>query len=184
VSAKGPVFPVAFDELAMVEDLARLGQEGAEALAARGREIDRLGGLPHERLLACEAEGRGGTRLGGRVKTYVPWPAGRFGAVMVAVRHAERPVGLRVGRFCLRRLICQFGSFPADSVAAADNELYTHFIPLAPDFSRSQNTRNGLFKPNRTPWDPLERAHNPEVAGSNPGPLFLKERFALFHTFR
>lgn len=87
MSAKGPVFPVAFDELAMAEDLARLGQGGAEALAELGREIDRLGGLPRERLLACEAEGRHGTRLGGCVKMYVPWPAGRFGAVMVAVSH-------------------------------------------------------------------------------------------------
>ena len=102
MSAKGPVFPVAFDKLAMAEDVARLGQEGKEALAALGREIDRLGGLPRERLLACEAEGRDGTRLGGCVKTYVPWPAGRFGAVMVAVRHPERPVGLRVIAFGVR----------------------------------------------------------------------------------
>ena len=29
MNAKEPVFPVAFDELAMVEDLARLGQGGA-----------------------------------------------------------------------------------------------------------------------------------------------------------
>lgn len=102
MSAKGPVFPVAFDELAMAEDLARLGQGGAEALAALGREIDRLGGLPREQLLACEAEGRDGTRLGGCVKTYVPWPAGRFGAVMVPVSHPERPVGLRVIAFGVR----------------------------------------------------------------------------------
>ncbi len=102
MSAEGPVFPVAFDELAMVEDLARLGQGGAEALAAFGREIDRLGGLPRERLLACEAEGRDGTRLGGCVKTYVPWPAGRFGVVMVAVSHPERPVALRVIAFGVR----------------------------------------------------------------------------------
>ena len=39
MSAKGPVFPVAFDELAMIEDLARLGQGGAEALAELGREM-------------------------------------------------------------------------------------------------------------------------------------------------
>jgi hypothetical protein len=102
VSAKGPVFPVAFDELAMAEDLARLSQEGAEALASLGREIDRLGGLPRERLLACEAEGRDGTRLGGCVKTYVPWPTGRFGAVMVPVRHPERLVGLRAIAFGVR----------------------------------------------------------------------------------
>jgi len=65
MSAEGPVFPVAFDELAMAEDLARLGQAGVEALEALGRELDRLGGLPRERLMACEAEGRDGTRLGG-----------------------------------------------------------------------------------------------------------------------
>lgn len=102
MSAEGPVFPVAFDELAMAEDLARLGSAGMDAFAALGRELDRLSGLPRERLLACEAEGRDGTRLGGCVKTYVPWPAGRFGAVMVAVSHPERPIGLRVIAFGIR----------------------------------------------------------------------------------
>ncbi|MDE3024417.1 MAG: hypothetical protein KGI93_02485 [Acidobacteriota bacterium] len=96
------MFPVAFDELAMAEDCARLGHAGIAACAELGREIDRLGGLPRERLLACEAEGRDGTRLPGCVKTYVPWPAGRFGAVMVAVSHLERPVGLRVIAFGVR----------------------------------------------------------------------------------
>ena len=72
MSEKGPVFPVAFDELALAEDLARLGRAGTDAFAELGRELDRLGGLPRERLLACEAEGRDGTRLGGCVKTYVP----------------------------------------------------------------------------------------------------------------
>jgi hypothetical protein len=102
MSTKEPVFPVAFDEVAMAEDLARLGQAGAEALARLGREIDRVGGLPRARLLACEAEARDGTRLADCVKTYVPWPAGRFGAVMLAVRHPERPVGLRVIAFGVR----------------------------------------------------------------------------------
>lgn len=102
MSAKGPVFPVAFDELAIAEDLARLGRGGTDALAVLGREVDRLGGLPRERLLTCEAEGRDGTRLGGCVKTYVPWPAGRFGAVLVPVSHAERSVGLRVIAFGVR----------------------------------------------------------------------------------
>jgi hypothetical protein len=77
----------------MAEDLARLGRAGTAAFAELGRELDRLGGLPRERLTACEAEGRDGTRLGGCVKTYVPWPAGRFGAVMVAVSDPERQVG-------------------------------------------------------------------------------------------
>jgi hypothetical protein len=102
LSAKGPVFPVAFDEIAMAEDLARLGRAGSAAFAEFGREIDRLGGLPRERLFACEEEGQDSTQLGGCVKTYVPWPAGRFGAVMVAVSHPERPVGLRVIAFGVR----------------------------------------------------------------------------------
>ena len=52
--------------------------------------------------MTCEVEGRDGTRLGGCVKTYVPWPAGRFGAVMVGVSHPDRPVGLRVIAFGVR----------------------------------------------------------------------------------
>jgi hypothetical protein len=102
MSRRGPVFPVAFDELAIAEDLARLGQAGIAAFAEFGGEITRLGGLPRERLLACEAEGRDDTQLPGCVKTYIPWPAGRFGAVMVAVSHPERPVGLRVIAFGVR----------------------------------------------------------------------------------
>lgn len=102
MNSKGPVFPVAFDELAIAEDLARLGDAGNEALTQLGQEIERRGGLPRERIMACEAEGRDGTRLGGCVKTYVPWPAGRFGAVMVAVSHVEHPVGLRVVAFGVR----------------------------------------------------------------------------------
>lgn len=86
----------------MAEDLARLGRSGVMAFAELGRDVDRLGGLPRGRLLACEAEGRDGTRLPSCVKTYVPWPAGRFGAVMLAVSHPERPVGLRVIAFGAR----------------------------------------------------------------------------------
>jgi hypothetical protein len=52
--------------------------------------------------MACEDEGREGTRLGGCVKTYVPWPDGRFGAVCIAVEHPERPLGLRVIAFGVR----------------------------------------------------------------------------------
>jgi hypothetical protein len=102
MSGEGPVFPVAFDGLAMAEDLARLGEGGAEAFAGFAREVENLGGLPRERLMACEPEGRDRTQLGGCVKTYVPWPAGRFGAVLVAVSHPERRVGLRVIAFGVR----------------------------------------------------------------------------------
>ncbi len=40
MSAKGPVFPVAFDELVMAEDLARLGRADGEVFADFGREIE------------------------------------------------------------------------------------------------------------------------------------------------
>lgn len=40
--------------------------------------------------------------LGGCVKTYVPWPDGRFGAVLVAVTHPDRPLALRVIAFGVR----------------------------------------------------------------------------------
>ena len=52
--------------------------------------------------MACQAEGTDGTRLAQCVKTYVPWPDGRFGAVMVAVSHSDRPIGLRVIAFGVR----------------------------------------------------------------------------------
>jgi hypothetical protein len=40
--------------------------------------------------------------LPGYVKTYIPWPAGRFGAVFVAVTHPARPLALRVVAFGIR----------------------------------------------------------------------------------
>ena len=57
-------------------------------------------------------------------------------------------------QLCRQQPICRCRSFSNSSVAAADNELCTHFVPHVPDFSRSQSTRNGLFKPNRTPRHP------------------------------
>ncbi len=102
MSSGEPVFAVGFDELALAEDLARLGEAGAQALVELRAEIERAGGLPSSRLMACQAEGRDGTRLGGCVKTYVPWPAGRFGAILVGVSHPERPLMLRVIAFGVR----------------------------------------------------------------------------------
>lgn len=52
--------------------------------------------------MACQAEGRDGTRLGGCVKTYIPWPDGRFGAVFVPASHPNRPLTLRVLAFGVR----------------------------------------------------------------------------------
>lgn len=98
----GPVFPVGFDEDALAEDLAELSGGAAEALAAFRKELRHQGGLSKSRLRACQAEGRDGTRLSSCVKTYVPWPDGRFGVVFVAVTHPDRPLALRTIAFGVR----------------------------------------------------------------------------------
>lgn len=97
-----PVFPVGFDDDALEEDLAHLGARAEEALRLFHREVRRLDGIPKSRLMVCQAEGRDGTRLGGCVKTYIPWPDGRFGAVFVAVTHPGRPLALRAIAFGVR----------------------------------------------------------------------------------
>jgi hypothetical protein len=97
-----PVFPVGFDDDALEEDLAHLPASAEEALRSFHKDLRRLGGLPKSRLMACHAEGRDGTRLGGCVKTYIPWPDGRFGAVFVAVTHPNRPLALRAIAFGIR----------------------------------------------------------------------------------
>lgn len=93
-----PVFPVGFDDDALDEDLSHLPASAEEALRLFHREVHRLGGIPKSRLMACQAEGRDGTRLGGCVKTYIPWPDGRFGAVFVAVTHPNRPLACELSR--------------------------------------------------------------------------------------
>ena len=90
-----PVFPVGFDDDALAEDLERLPASAEIALREFRHDLRRHGGIPKSRLKACQAEGRDGTRLGGCVKTYIPWPDGRFGAVFVAVKHPSRPLTLR-----------------------------------------------------------------------------------------
>jgi hypothetical protein len=97
-----PIFSVGFDEDALVEDLERLPASAEIALREFRKELRRKGGLPQSRLRACQAEGRDGTRLGGCVKTYVPWPDGRFGVVFVAVKHPSRSMALRVFAFGVR----------------------------------------------------------------------------------
>lgn len=98
----GPFFPVVFDEPAIAEDLAHHPPVARHALDLLRRELDRDGGLPAVRLRRCEAEGRDGTGLAGCLKTYVPWPAGRFGLVMLPVAHATRPLALRAFAFGVR----------------------------------------------------------------------------------
>jgi hypothetical protein len=97
-----PVFPVGFDDDALTEDLERLPVSAEIALRAFRKELRRDGGIGRSRLMACQAEGRDGTRLGGCVKTYIPWPDGRFGAVFVAVMHPNRPMALRAIAFGVR----------------------------------------------------------------------------------
>lgn len=97
-----PVFPVGFDDDALEEDLAHLPASAEEALRSFHKDVRRLGGIPKSRLMACQAEGRDGTRLGGCVKTYIPWPDGRFGAVFVAVTHPNRRLALRNVGFGVR----------------------------------------------------------------------------------
>lgn len=97
-----PVFPVGFDEDALIEDLERLPASAEIALRVFRKELSRKGGIPTARLRACQAEGRDGTKLGGCIKTYIPWPDGRFGAVLAAVKHPKRPMALRVFAFGIR----------------------------------------------------------------------------------
>jgi hypothetical protein len=98
----GPLFPVVFDEHAIAEDVAHHPPVARHALELLRREIDRDGGLPASRLKRCEAEGDDGTRLAGCLKTYVPWPTGHFGLVMLPVAHASRPLALRAFAFGVR----------------------------------------------------------------------------------
>jgi len=98
----GPIFPVVFDEAAIAEDLAHHPPVARHALELLRRELDRDGGIPVSRLKRCEAEGHDGTRLAGCVKTYVPWPTGRFGLVMLPVVHPSRPLALRAFAFGMR----------------------------------------------------------------------------------
>jgi hypothetical protein len=97
-----PVFPVGFDEDALGEDLACLSEGASEALELFRKELRREGGILPSRLKACHDEGRDGTMLGGCVKTYIPWPDGRFGAVFAAVTHPNRPLALRAFAFGVR----------------------------------------------------------------------------------
>jgi hypothetical protein len=93
---------VVFDEHAIAEDLAHQPPVARHALELLRRELDRRGGIPISRLKRCEAEGNDGTRLAGCLKTYVPWPTGRFGLVMLPVAHASRPLALRAFAFGVR----------------------------------------------------------------------------------
>jgi hypothetical protein len=101
-AAPEPVFPVGFDDDALAEDLGHLPAAAEEALRQFRKTTRRQGGIPRSQLMACQAEGRDGTSLPGCVKTYIPWPSGRFGAVLIAVTHPARPLALRAIAFGIR----------------------------------------------------------------------------------
>jgi hypothetical protein len=71
-------------------------------LRALRRDIGKAGGLPLSHLKGCQAEGRDGTNLAGCVKTYAPWPDGRYGLVLIPVEHTTRPWALRAIAFGVR----------------------------------------------------------------------------------
>lgn len=79
--------PVVFDEAASAEDMAAASPGGRREAAAAREALEREG-ISTERLRPCLAEGPDRTVLEACVKTYVPWPAGRFGIVF-ALRRAE-----------------------------------------------------------------------------------------------
>jgi hypothetical protein len=97
-----PIVPVQFDEHAIAEDLEHHPPAARAALELLRRDIDRDGGLSFSRLKRCDEEGRDGTRLAGCVKTYVPWPTGRFGLVLLPVAHPTRPLALRAFAYGVR----------------------------------------------------------------------------------
>lgn len=91
----GPIVPVEFNEPAIAEDLTHHPTVARRALDLLRRELDRDGGLPISRLKRCDAEGRDGTRLDGCLKTYVPWPMGRYGLILLPIAHPTKPLALR-----------------------------------------------------------------------------------------
>jgi hypothetical protein len=95
---RGPRFAVRFDELALAEDLQHATAAGRRAGERARRELER-DGVSAERLLRCQPEARDGTRLGGCVKTRVPWPDGRWGLVLVPIASATEPLTLRALAF-------------------------------------------------------------------------------------
>jgi hypothetical protein len=97
-----PTVPVEFDEHAIAEDLRHHPPAARNELELFRREAYRYGGLPISRFKRCDEKGHDGTRLGGCVKTYVPWPTGRFGLVLLPVAHPTRPLALRAFAYGVR----------------------------------------------------------------------------------
>ncbi len=94
-TSAGMALPAVFDDAAIAEDLSHHPAVARNALDVFRREVERDGGIPFSRLKRCEVEARDGTHLVGCVKTYVPWPTGRYGLVFLPVAHPRRPLALR-----------------------------------------------------------------------------------------
>jgi hypothetical protein len=84
-----PVFPVRFDEAAFDEDLLHVTPRGRTAAIEQRQMIER-DGIPANELIACDSLGADGTRLGGCVKTRLPWPDGPWGLVLAGQLHEGR----------------------------------------------------------------------------------------------
>lgn len=114
-----PRFAVRFDEDAFAEDLSHATEAGRSVAIAERERLEKHG-IKVEELLACEAEARDGTRLGGCVKTYLPRPDGDWGIAFTGdidtrgrpalvclafgVRHPTRPWQPSVYQVADRRL--------------------------------------------------------------------------------
>src|SRR3954469_13847162 len=78
-----------------LEHASAAGRRAAE----RARRLLERDGVPADRLLRCQSEGRDGTRLGGCVKARVPWPDGQWGTVLVPVATPTTLLSLRALAF-------------------------------------------------------------------------------------
>lgn len=64
-----------FEDEGFQADLARYAGGRGEGIAARARAAFESHGVPRSELWQCQALGRDGTKLGGRVKVYLPLSA-------------------------------------------------------------------------------------------------------------
>ena len=102
---------MAFDEIAWSEDLRNATASGRDAARQVRRKLESRG-QPVAELLACDDEGRDGTRLGGCAKTYFPQPIGPWGLVYLIARDTE-------GRFRLDHLAFGLRHPPASGKRAS-----------------------------------------------------------------
>jgi hypothetical protein len=96
-----PRFAVRFDHEAFAEDLSHATAAGRAVGDQQRARIEREG-LVSAELLACDAEGRDGTRLGGCAKTYLPQPDGDWGMVLRGERDEDGSPALLCLAFGMR----------------------------------------------------------------------------------